>query len=84
MRPNEFTFHTIRATNAALAEGDATLELLGSRGWEMRGLTTLPDGTVLVGLQRPLDDQPPLPDAPTLAAALVEPLLAPGPGDREG
>ena len=73
----EFTFHTITANMAALAEGDPTLSLLGSQGWEMRGVTTLNDGTVLVALQRPLDEAHPLPDAPSLSAALTEPLTAP-------
>jgi hypothetical protein len=72
----EFTFHTVKAELAALAEGDPTLSLLGAQGWEMRGLTALPDGSVLVGLQRPLDEEPPLPDAPALSAALAEPLTA--------
>ncbi|HTD33602.1 MAG TPA: hypothetical protein VK665_08090 [Candidatus Elarobacter sp.] len=73
----EFTFHTVKADLAALAEGDPTLALLGAQGWEMRGLATLPDGTVLVGLQRPLDEARPLADAPSLSAALAEPLTAP-------
>jgi hypothetical protein len=74
----EFTFHTITPNEAALAEGDPTLSFLGAQGWEMRGLTTLPDGAVLVGLQRPIDEDRALPDGPSLSAALVEPLAAPG------
>lgn len=73
----DFTFHTLAPNLAALAEGDATLALLGAQGWEMRGITTLADGSVLVALQRPLDERTPLPDAPTLSAALTEPLTAP-------
>jgi hypothetical protein len=73
----EFTFHTVKPELAALAEGDPTLALLGAQGWEMRGLAALADGTVLVGLQRPLDEERPLPDAPSLSAALAEPLIAP-------
>lgn len=73
----DFTFHTIKPDAAALAEGDATLAFLGAQGWEMRGITTLRDGSVLVALQRPLDEDHPLPDAPSLSAALVEPLAAP-------
>ncbi|HZO95073.1 MAG TPA: hypothetical protein VFB22_15115 [Candidatus Baltobacteraceae bacterium] len=73
----EFTFHTLAPEPARLAEGDPTLELLGAQGWEMRGLTAMPDGSVLVALQRPLDEAPPLPGAPALSAALVEPLSAP-------
>ncbi|MDB5069858.1 MAG: hypothetical protein JWM87_969 [Candidatus Eremiobacteraeota bacterium] len=73
----EFTFHTVKPDAAALAEGDPTLSFLGAQGWEMRGVTTLPDGSVLVALQRPLDEERPLPDAPSLSAALIEPLAAP-------
>ena len=73
----EFTFHTVKPEPARLAEGDPTLSVLGAQGWEMRGVTTLPDGSVLVALQRPLDEEHPLPDASTLSAALVEPLTAP-------
>ncbi len=77
----EFTFHTVTANMAALAEGDPTLSLLGAQGWEIRGVTTLADGTVLVALQRPLDEERILPDAPALSAALAEPLTAPPPGN---
>jgi hypothetical protein len=73
----DFTFHTLTANAAALAEGDPTLAFLGAQGWELRGVTTLLDGSVLVALQRPLDEEHPLPDAPSLSAALVEPLTAP-------
>jgi hypothetical protein len=75
--PYEFTFHTVKPNLAALAEGDPTLDLLGMQGWEMRGVTTLPDGTVLVALQRRLDDETELPSAPQISAALLEPLSAP-------
>ena len=73
----EFTFHTVKPDAAALAEGDPTLSFLGAQGWELRGVTTLLDGSVLVALQRPLDEERPLPDAPSLSAALIEPLTAP-------
>ncbi|HYW54619.1 MAG TPA: hypothetical protein VE826_11655 [Dongiaceae bacterium] len=73
----DFTFHTITPDAAALAEGDPTVAFLGAQGWELRGVTTLRDGSVLVALQRPLDDEHPLPDAPALSAALIEPLVAP-------
>jgi hypothetical protein len=56
---------------------DPTLALLGAQGWELRGLTTLGDGAVLVALQRPQSDDTMLPDAPVLSAALQEPLTAP-------
>ena len=75
--PFEFTFHTVKPDAAALAEGDPTLSFLGAQGWEIRGISTLLDGSVLVALQRPLDEARPLPDAPSLSAALVEPLAAP-------
>jgi hypothetical protein len=73
----EFTFHPIAAEAAAIGEVDPTLALLGAQGWELRALTTQPDGSVLVALQRPLDEELPLPDATTLSATLVEPLTAP-------
>ncbi|MEA2690051.1 MAG: hypothetical protein QOJ39_2331 [Candidatus Eremiobacteraeota bacterium] len=73
----EFTFHTIKPDMAALAEGDPTLSFLGAQGWEVRGVTTLLDGSVLVALQRPLDEERPLPDGASLSAALIEPLTAP-------
>jgi hypothetical protein len=56
---------------------DPTLALMGSQGWEIRGLAPTPDGGMVVALQRPLDEELPLPDAPTLAATLEEPLTAP-------
>jgi hypothetical protein len=49
----------------------------------MRALTTLADGSVLVGLQRPLDEEPPLPDATTLSATLAEPLSVPPPDELD-
>jgi hypothetical protein len=70
----DFTFHTITPKLAALAEGDPTLALLGMQGWEIRGITTLIDGTVLVALQRRLEDESALPAAPQISAALSEPL----------
>jgi hypothetical protein len=75
----EFSFHTVAAGDAALGDVDATLALLGAQGWEIRALTTLANGSVLVGLQRPLDEEPPLPDATTLSATLAEPLTVPPP-----
>jgi hypothetical protein len=73
----EFTFHPIAAEAASIGEVDPTLALLGAQGWELRALTTLLDGSVLAALQRPLDEELPLPDATTLAATLDEPLTAP-------
>ena len=73
----EFAFHTVGPEAAALGEVEPTLALRGSQGWEIRGLTALRDGTVVVALQRPLDEATALPDAPTLSASLAEPLSAP-------
>ena len=80
----DFTFHTIAPNAAALAEGDPTLAFLGAQGWELRGITALADGSVLVALQRPLGEEHPLPDAPSLSAALIEPLAAPSRESLEG
>jgi len=72
----EFSLHTIAA--AEVPRGiDPTLALMGSQGWELRAMTSAADGTLLLGLQRPLDEDLPLADAPTLAATLSEPLIAP-------
>ena len=79
----DFTFYILKPDAAALAEGDPTLSFLGAQGWEMRGVTALPDGSVLVALQRPLGEELPLPDAPSLSAALVEPLAAPSAEELE-
>lgn len=73
----EFAFHTVSAESAALAEVEPSLALRGSQGWEIRGLATLRDGSVIVALQRPLDEETSLPDAPALSASLAEPLAAP-------
>jgi hypothetical protein len=59
---------------------DPTLALMGAQGWEIRGIAHAPDGGLTFALQRPLGEDLPLPDAPTLAATLEEPLAAP---DRE-
>ena len=77
MRPRfEFVLYPIDA--AELGEGvDPTLALLGAQGWEIRGITNAPGGSVVVALQRPLDEEVPLPDGQTLAASLEEPLAAP-------
>jgi hypothetical protein len=69
----EFSLQTIAA--AELSGGvDPSLALMGSQGWEVRGLTCAANGDVLVALQRPLDEELPLPDGATLAASLEEPL----------
>jgi hypothetical protein len=73
----EFTFHTIAKADAVGGDVDPTLALLGSQGWEIRGITALGDGSLSVSLQRSYDEETSLPDAPALSARLAEPLLAP-------
>ena len=77
MRPR-FEFALRHVAAAEIPHGiDPTLALMGSLGWELRGVTATPQGDVIVALQRPLDEDVPLPDSLTLAASLEEPLLAP-------
>ncbi len=72
----EFMLHTIAA--ADITGGiEPSLALLGSLGWELRGVASTPGGGLVIALQRPLDEEWPLPDASTLAATLEEPLTAP-------
>jgi hypothetical protein len=73
----EFSMHVIRREDAERGDVDASLELLGAQGWQIRGLTALAGGDVLVALQRQYSDDVALPDAPALSAALAEPLSAP-------
>jgi hypothetical protein len=73
----EFAFYPLSPEAAVLGNIDPALALLGSQGWEIRGVTTLRDGAVLVALQRPLDEETPLPDASTLSASLAIRLTAP-------
>jgi hypothetical protein len=73
----EFAFYPLSPGAAALGNVDPDLALMGSQGWEIRGVTTLRDGAVLVALQRPLDEESPLPDASTLSASLAIRLTAP-------
>ncbi len=73
---HEFSLYSI-AGDAVSGGIDATLALLGSQGWEMRGISTRPDGSLIIALQRPLDEQVALPDASVLAATLSEPLTPP-------
>lgn len=78
MRPRfEFQLHHV-ADDAANAPTDAHLALAGSLGWEIRGIATAPQGGFVIALQRAAAEDRPLPDAPTLAATLEEPLAAPG------
>ncbi len=53
----EFTFHTIAKGDAAGGDVDPSLALLGSQGWEIRGMTALSDGSLSVVLQRPYDEE---------------------------
>ncbi len=77
MRPRyEFTLYTI-ASHEVAGGVDATLALMGSQGWEIRGCAYAPNGELAIALQRPLDEEMPLPDGATLAATLEEPLIAP-------
>lgn len=71
-RRYEFALHRLDDPQSV----DPTLALMGAQGWELRGLAAA-GGGVIVALQRPLDEDVPLPDAPTLAATLEEPLTAP-------
>jgi hypothetical protein len=73
----EFMFHTIAEADALGGDVDPTLALLGSQGWEIRGIATLKNGALSVALQRSHDEQMSLPDAPALSARLAEPLAAP-------
>ena len=57
----EFTFYTV-ASGEVAGGVDPTLALMGSQGWEIRGLTAMNDGGLTVALQRPLDEEIPLPD----------------------
>ncbi len=72
----EFNLYPIAPRDVA-GGVDPTLALMGAQGWEIRGLSPAPDGGLIVALQRPLDEDLPLPDGATLAATLEEPLTAP-------
>lgn len=73
----EFATHALTAEAALAGDIDPVLALMGSQGWEIRGVTATRDGTVIVALQRPLDEETALPDAPALSTALARPLAAP-------
>jgi len=78
----EFQLYRVPESSAAIGEADPTLALLGSQGWEIRGICPGPAGELVIALQRPEDEVMPLPDAPTLTAALAEPLVAPSPEEN--
>jgi len=75
----EFTFHVVRGAHAE-GHADAALGLLGSQGWEIRGIAER-GADFVVALQRPLDEDVPLADHDALAVALAEPLVAPSEAD---
>jgi hypothetical protein len=73
-----FEFSLYPIPGADIAGGvDPTLALMGAQGWEIRGLSPRDDGGLTVALQRPIDEEHPLPDENTLAATLEEPLSVP-------
>jgi hypothetical protein len=72
----EFNLYPVAPQDVA-AGVDPTLALMGAQGWEIRGIAHTPEGGLTFALQRPLDEELPLPDAPTLAATLEQPLAAP-------
>ncbi len=72
----EFSLYAIPPEDVA-GGVDPTLALMGAQGWEIRGLTHAPGIGLTFALQRPLDEEVPLPDGLTLAATLDEPLTAP-------
>ncbi len=81
MRPRyEFAFHDLSGEPAS---HDAELALRGSQGWEIRGIAARPGGAIVVALQRPLDEEHPLPERTTLAELLEAPLAAPGPDELD-
>ncbi len=69
----EFSLHTI-ASGDVRSGVDPALSLLGSQGWEIRGIAAIAGGGLEVALQRAIDDAPPLPDGLTLAASLEGPI----------
>jgi hypothetical protein len=72
----EFSLYPIAAEH--VRDGvDPTLALMGSQGWELRGIAATPQGGIILALQRPFDDEKPLPDASTLAATLDAPVTPP-------
>jgi len=72
----EFQFHHVAGLDPT-GHPDAQLALMGSLGWEIRGIAPADGGGYVVALQRPSGEEHTLPDAPTLAASLEEPLAAP-------
>lgn len=79
----EFSFHILDEHAARSGDVDPTLALMGAQGWEIRGIAAAGEGRLSVALQRPLDEETALPEAPVLAATLAEPLAAPSPEELE-
>jgi hypothetical protein len=73
----EFCFHTLAELSAEIGEVDPTLAMLGTQGWEIRAVAPAAGGGLVVAMQRPLDEEIPLADGPSLAAKMAEPLAAP-------
>ena len=44
----EFTFHVVAKADALVGDVDPTLALLGSQGWEIRGVATQDNGALCV------------------------------------
>lgn len=78
----EFSLYPIAAED--VRDGvDPTLAMMGSQGWELRGLTSTPEGGIILALQRPFDEEKPLPDPLTLAATLDAPVTPPDSASAE-
>ncbi len=73
----QFALYTIAATEGVLDPIDPTLSLMGAQGWEIRAMAPGKNGALILALQRPLDEEPPLADSASLTAALEEPLPTP-------
>jgi hypothetical protein len=69
----EFSLHTI-ASSDVRSGVDSELSLMGSQGWEIRGIAAIAGGGLEVALQRAIDEVHPLPDEMTLAASLERPI----------
>jgi hypothetical protein len=78
-----FEFHFHRTDASSIPHTDAKLALLGSQGWEVRGIAPAAGGGFVVALQRPLDEAHPLPEHAAIAATLEEPLVPPGPEELD-
>jgi hypothetical protein len=73
LRRFEFSLHTIPSSDVRSGV-DPELSLMGSQGWEIRGIAAIAGGGLEVALQRAIDEVHPLPDGLTLAATLEGPI----------